>query len=131
LEIGNARAGIAYGTLNNFDCVNDTGVQAHGFDIEMDDIQSKDITLHVRLQSLRRPQDHRGYRFGSGPYERPYSLLSSENQRRVVGLHSSALRPHLAYRRPPVHRPHGQLWWRAFRGRLLRRPFGCEVLLVD
>ena len=44
LEIGSAQAGIAYGTLNNFDCVNDTGVQAHGFDIEMDDIQSKDIT---------------------------------------------------------------------------------------
>ena len=29
-----ARASTAYGTLNNFDCVNDTGVEAHGFEIE-------------------------------------------------------------------------------------------------
>jgi hypothetical protein len=39
-----ARASIAYGSLNNFDCVNDTGVEAHGFDIELDDIRSRDIT---------------------------------------------------------------------------------------
>ncbi len=38
-----ARA-TAYGSINNFDCVNDTGVEAHGFDIELDDIRSKDIT---------------------------------------------------------------------------------------
>ncbi len=39
-----ARAGVAYGTLNNFDCVNDTGVEAHGFEIELDDLHSTDIT---------------------------------------------------------------------------------------
>lgn len=39
-----AIASTAYGTLNNFDCVNDTGVEAHGFDIELDDVRSKDIT---------------------------------------------------------------------------------------
>lgn len=39
-----ARASIAYGSLNNFDCVNDTGAEAHGFDIELDDIRSVDIT---------------------------------------------------------------------------------------
>jgi hypothetical protein len=39
-----ARASIAYGSLNNFDCVNDTGFEAHGFDIELDDIHSKDIS---------------------------------------------------------------------------------------
>lgn len=38
------RASIAYGTLNNFDCVNDTGVEAHGFDIELEGLHSKDIT---------------------------------------------------------------------------------------
>jgi len=38
------QAGIAYGTLNNFDCVNDTGVEAHGFDIELDGVRSTDIT---------------------------------------------------------------------------------------
>src|SRR5690348_11808975 len=36
--------GIAYGTVNNFDTVNDTGVQAHGFEVELDDIHSTDIT---------------------------------------------------------------------------------------
>lgn len=35
---------IAYGTLNNFDCVNDTGVEAHGFDIEIEDCHSSSIT---------------------------------------------------------------------------------------
>ncbi|MCE9614556.1 MAG: putative Ig domain-containing protein [Lentisphaerae bacterium] len=39
-----ARASTAYGTLNNFDCVNDTGVEAHGFEIELDDCRSTDIT---------------------------------------------------------------------------------------
>ncbi len=39
-----AHASTAYGTLNNFDCVNDTGVEAHGFEIELDDVHSTDIT---------------------------------------------------------------------------------------
>lgn len=39
-----AQASQAYGSANNFDCVNDTGEDAHGFDIELDDIRSKDIT---------------------------------------------------------------------------------------
>jgi hypothetical protein len=34
----------AWGSLNNFDCVNDTGVEAHGFDIEMDDTRTTDVT---------------------------------------------------------------------------------------
>src|SRR5262245_38915440 len=38
------QAGIAYGSINNFDAVNDTGVPCHGFEIELDDIHSKDIT---------------------------------------------------------------------------------------
>ena len=29
---------------NNFDCVNDTGVEAHGFEIELDDVFSRDVT---------------------------------------------------------------------------------------
>lgn len=39
-----AEASTAYGTINNFDCVNDTGVEAHGFEIELDDIHSTDIS---------------------------------------------------------------------------------------
>lgn len=39
-----ARASIAYGSINNFDTVNDTGTECHGFEIELDDIRSTDIT---------------------------------------------------------------------------------------
>ncbi|MEI7956864.1 MAG: hypothetical protein WCJ66_16995, partial [Verrucomicrobiota bacterium] len=39
-----ARASIAYGSVNNFDTVNDTGSEAHGFEIELDDCHSTDIT---------------------------------------------------------------------------------------
>jgi hypothetical protein len=39
-----AHAGVAYGTINNFDTVNDTGVECHGFEIELEDIHSTDIT---------------------------------------------------------------------------------------
>jgi hypothetical protein len=42
--VGGVGLSIAYGTLNNFDCVNDTGVEAHGFDIELEGVRSKDIT---------------------------------------------------------------------------------------
>jgi len=37
-------SGIAYGTVNNFDTVNDTSNLCHGFEIELDDIHSSDIT---------------------------------------------------------------------------------------
>ena len=33
----------AYGSLNNFDAVNDNGVPCHGFEIELEDLQSVDI----------------------------------------------------------------------------------------
>ena len=39
-----AEASTAYGSLNNFDCVNDTEVETHGFEIELDDVHSRDIT---------------------------------------------------------------------------------------
>jgi hypothetical protein len=35
-----AHASTAYGALSNFDAVNDTGVQTHGFEIELDDVHS-------------------------------------------------------------------------------------------
>jgi len=41
---GAQAAGIAYGTVNNFDTVNDTGVECHGFEIELDDIRSSDVS---------------------------------------------------------------------------------------
>ena len=39
-----ARASTAYGDLNNFDVFNDTGQPCHGFEIELDDVRSTDIT---------------------------------------------------------------------------------------
>ena len=44
LQSGTAKGSIAYGSINNFDTVNDTGHQCHGFEIELDDIHSTDIT---------------------------------------------------------------------------------------
>lgn len=38
------RASIAYGSINNFDTVNDTGHVCHGFEIEIEDCHSTDIT---------------------------------------------------------------------------------------
>ena len=34
----------AYGSLNNFDAVNDTGVPCHGFEIELEDLETSDIS---------------------------------------------------------------------------------------
>ena len=39
-----ANASVAYGTINNFDTVNDTSNVCHGFEIELDDCRSQDIT---------------------------------------------------------------------------------------
>lgn len=44
LLTGSARASIAYGSINNFDCVNDTGSECHGFEIELEDCRSTDIS---------------------------------------------------------------------------------------
>jgi hypothetical protein len=41
---GSLFASTAYGTLNNFDTVNDTGQVCHGFEIEIEDMHSVDIT---------------------------------------------------------------------------------------
>lgn len=42
LAAGSARASIAYGSINNFDTVNDTGHECHGFEIELEDCHSTD-----------------------------------------------------------------------------------------
>ena len=39
-----AYASTAYGDLNNFDTVNDTGQECHGFEIEIEGVHSTDIT---------------------------------------------------------------------------------------
>jgi hypothetical protein len=44
LLASSARASIAYGSINNFDTVNDTGRECHGFEIEIEDCHSTDIS---------------------------------------------------------------------------------------
>jgi len=44
LGVPGAHASTAYGDLNNFDTVNDTGQECHGFEIEIEGIHSTDIT---------------------------------------------------------------------------------------
>ena len=44
LGVQGAQASIAYGDLNNFDTVNDTGQECHGFEIEIEGVHSTDIT---------------------------------------------------------------------------------------
>jgi len=39
-----AEASVAYGSINNFDTVNDTGQECHGFEIEIEDCRSTDVT---------------------------------------------------------------------------------------
>ena len=44
LVASTARASIAYGSINNFDTVNDTGHECHGFEIDIEDCRSTDIS---------------------------------------------------------------------------------------
>jgi len=42
-SLSSANASIMYGALSNFDCINDTGSTAHGFEIELDGIKTSDV----------------------------------------------------------------------------------------
>ena len=44
LGVTQSRASVAYGSINNFDTVNDTGHECHGFEIEIEDCHSTDIS---------------------------------------------------------------------------------------
>lgn len=52
---GRADAGTTFGALSNFDAVNDTGSPCHGFEIELEDVESKDITYTFRYQRYGQP----------------------------------------------------------------------------
>lgn len=53
---GTAHASIAYGTTSNFDCVNDSGTPCHGFEIEIEDIHSTDITYTYNYNHYGTPK---------------------------------------------------------------------------
>ena len=44
LGVASARGSVAYGSINNFDTVNDSSQVCHGFEIELDDLHAPDIT---------------------------------------------------------------------------------------
>jgi hypothetical protein len=50
-----ASAGTTFGMLSNFDAVNDTGSRCHGFEIELEDIEARDITYTFRYQRYGTP----------------------------------------------------------------------------
>ncbi len=56
LLAGSARASIAYGSINNFDTVNDTGHECHGFEIEIEDCHSTDITYTYNYNHYGAPR---------------------------------------------------------------------------
>ncbi|MEO8429825.1 MAG: hypothetical protein ABI651_22275, partial [Verrucomicrobiota bacterium] len=68
LAVGQAQASVAYGTINNFDTVNDTGVPCHGFEIELDDIYSSDITYTYDWNHYGTPKISEGIVFTSGAW---------------------------------------------------------------
>ena len=51
-----AHASQAYGTINNFDVVNDTSNLCHGFEIELDDVRSTDITYTYDYNHYGKPK---------------------------------------------------------------------------
>ena len=53
---GHVWAGTFFGALSNFDAVNDTGSPCNGFEIELDDIQSKDVTYTFDFQRYGVPK---------------------------------------------------------------------------
>jgi hypothetical protein len=68
LTSGAARASIAYGSINNFDTVNDTSNQCHGFEIELDDIHSTDITYTYDYNHYGTPKITEDIVFASGAW---------------------------------------------------------------
>ena len=51
-----ASAGTMFGALSNFDAVNDTGSPCNGFEIELDDIQAKDVSYTFQYQRYGTPK---------------------------------------------------------------------------
>jgi hypothetical protein len=56
LAANHAHASIAYGTINNFDTVNDTSNVCHGFEIELEDCHSSDVTYCYSYNHYGTPQ---------------------------------------------------------------------------
>ena len=87
LTFGNdmARASIAYGSINNFDTVNDTGQQAHGFEIDIEDCHSTAITYtynynHYGVPSITEDNSVAGH---------PKTIIRWESKKKTDGTWAS------------------------------------------
>src|SRR5512134_3250786 len=47
------QAPLTYGTLDNFDVINDTGQETHGFEIELEGISSTDVSYTFAAPYIR------------------------------------------------------------------------------
>jgi len=129
LSVPRAAHAVAYGSINNFDAVNDNGVPCHGFEIEIDGAHSTDVTYTYDWNHYGVPKITED---NSTPTPRCLSAMKARRTRRELGgVHCGPLGSDLAHRRPSVHQPQRQFRGRAFWRRFLRDA-GCrEVPLVD
>ena len=54
--VDRTRAGTMFGALSNFDAVNDTGSPCNGFEIELEDIHTSDVTYTFQYQRYGIPR---------------------------------------------------------------------------
>ncbi len=132
LGVPRAGASTAYGDLNNFDAVNDTGQECHGFEIEIDGVRSTDITYTYDWNHYGAPQITRGpHRSRRIPRcssaTRARRIPTAPGRRSPTGADA----PLGADRRPLLHRSrHLQLRLRALRRGLLRHADRDQVQLA-
>ena len=96
------KASQAYGSINNFDVVNDTGTPCHGFEIELDDITSAQITYTYDYNHYGTPI----ISTDSTDPAHPKTYVRYEAHERVlVRIYSCPNESNPPYRGSPVHRP--------------------------
>ena len=114
---GSAHAGVAYGSINNFDAVNDTGVPCYGFEIELDDIHSSDISYTYDWNHYGTPKITEDNRDPLHPkvFVRYASTRSNGVWTAYTAVPSSPILPTDGHQ---FYGSDGQLRGRALRGRL-------------
>jgi hypothetical protein len=131
---GSGGATTIVGDLNNFDTLNDTGQVCYGFEIEIDDVVSTDITYtfdwnHYGAPTIRQDNTNPAHPKVFIRYESTERCKWQLGRQRQLHQHGN---PHdHATRGPYMYRHVGQRGLRALRGRLLRHAVGHQVQLAD
>ena len=112
-----ATASIAYGSINNFDTVNDTGHECHGFEIEIEDCTSLDVSYTYNYNHYGVPRFEQDDTVPGHPKCR----IRWESKKNADGswaaFYGHSERSDLADEWPHVHQSEYQLRWRALRCR--------------